>query len=338
MSSSPERAPASSLESRGVAAVSAVTPRVSFIVPLFNCLALTQAMLASLQATLPPDLARELIFVDDASSDGTASWLSSLSEGSIRVVSNPVNLGFAASCNRGAAEARGEILLFLNNDLVLTSGWIEPMLTQYEQLGDQAGVIGNVQRRVSDRSVDHSGIFINEKGKPEHCRELSVGGPLAWLRGWRSVDAVTGACLLISRTLWECLGGFDERFLNGCEDVDLCLRASSARKSNRVALRSCVGHHVSSSVGRKRRDEENTFRLTQKWRDTLAILAARRWCWHFLEQSWTSPREPRDLSPAIQALLHGLHLRAEPPAFALAGMQSAIDHEIRRWRDLGLEA
>lgn len=295
-------------------------------------------MFRSLQDTLPRDLSAEYIFVDDGSTDGTRSWLESLAERSVRVLLNAENRGFAASVNRGATHAVGEILILLNNDLVLTRGWLTPLLHQHARLGSKAGVLGNVQRRVDDGTVDHAGIAINEKGKPEHIQDLSAGGPGVWFRGWRKVPAVTGACLLISRRLWQELGGFDERFVNGCEDVDLCFRALSARKTNLVVLRSSIFHHVSSSVGRKLRDERNTLRLTLKWRDTLALFAAQRWSEHYLSEEWRHPRAPTQLSDAIQVFFHAIHLRHVPPACVLLGTQAAIDHEIRRWRqDLSLD-
>src|SRR5471032_1740040 len=87
----------------------AEAPSLSVIIPLHNCLALTQAMLASLRATLPAGLAHEIIFVDDASTDGTRAWLATLAP-PCRVLLNEKNLGYAASNNRAAALAIGEIL------------------------------------------------------------------------------------------------------------------------------------------------------------------------------------------------------------------------------------
>lgn len=311
--------------------------QVSFVVPLYNCLPLTQAMVRSLRATVPVGLTWELILVDDGSSDETPRWLESITADNIRSIRNAFNEGFAVSTNRGVASARGEIIVLLNNDLVLTPCWLEPMLAVHRRLGEAAGVIGNLQTTMRDGSLDHAGIQINAKGKPEHIRDRWHSSPWAEVRGYCPVEAVTGACLLITRHLWNELHGFDERFVNGCEDVDLCLRAMAARKVNAVALRSSVRHHVSSSPGRKLRDEQNTLRLTLKWRDTLTFLAARRWCWDYLSREWTGPREPLEIRQAATALAFSLHLCPQPPAMALNGMSAAIEHELTRWRELGLD-
>ena len=122
-----------------------MTPlKVSFIVPLFNHLEHSKAMLASLQASLPPGLAHEIILVDDASKDGTRDWLQTLSSSNLRVVLNPVNLGFARANHAGVVLATGDVLALVNNDLIFSPGWLEPMLAvlQLPQWG--AGVVGNV--------------------------------------------------------------------------------------------------------------------------------------------------------------------------------------------------
>ncbi len=309
-------------------------PTVSILVPLYNCLALTQACLASLDATWPAEVSRELILVDDGSTDGTRDWLASLHRSDTRVVLNERNLGYAASNNRAAAVAEGRLLALLNNDLVLQPGWLPPMLAAHRALGHRAGVVGNVQTAVDGGQVDHAGIRINPKGKPEHIRALPFGSAFG-LRRFCAAEAVTGACLLVDRALWRELGGFDEGYVNGCEDVDLCFRAAEAGRRNVVALRSRVRHHVSSSPGRKRRDEANTNRLTLRWRDHLVHLAVRRWCADFLWREWTHPHDPRSAADAAAALLYRLHLRPHPPGFALAGLQEAIGRELSRWSALG---
>jgi len=153
--------------------------QVSFVIPLYNCLPLTQAMVASLQASLPPGLAHEIILVDDGSTDGTREWLATLRP-PFQVILHERNLGYAAATNRGAALACGEYLALLNNDLLLAPGWLEPMLAAHRHLGPRAGLVGNIQRQVRTGTVDHCGLQLSLRGKLEHRR--TGPGPLArWL-------------------------------------------------------------------------------------------------------------------------------------------------------------
>jgi O-antigen biosynthesis protein len=307
-------------------------PRVSFIIPLYNCLPLTQAMLASLQATVPAGLAHEIVFVDDGSSDGTREWLETLVGPPFRVLRNPRNLGYAAGNNRGAALARGEYLALLNNDLVLTPGWLEPMLATHASLGDRAGLIGNVQLDAKTGAVDHAGLVVDITGKPVHARSLP-SGLSRWWRPVRIVPAVTGACLLVTRALWQQLGGFDEGFVNGGEDIDLCFRARADGRVNAVTFRSVVRHHVSASPGRKTRDEQNSFRLARRWRDELIAAAdygRRRWCREHLARALEWPRaDEYQLTLAAGAFLAGL--RRSPPPEASAAIERGMAAEFARW-------
>jgi GT2 family glycosyltransferase len=308
---------------------SPAAPRISVITPLFNCLERTKEMVASLRASMPPGVSYEVILVDDGSTDGTREWLAALGE-PFRVILNAGNLGFGAATNRGAAAARGELLALLNNDLVLSEGWLWPMMEALQALGPRAGLIGNVQLNAATLEVDHAGIRINLKGKPEHERRRS--GPVSrLLRPLRRKVAVTGACVLVSSATWRRLGGFDEGFVNGCEDVDLCLRALDVGLRNAVAMRSVVLHHVSSSPGRKLRDEENTRRLFLRWRQWLVHLGSRDWTWDHFGRVVKDPRDFPDPLEAWRMAFFMTRIRIEPPQTALEGMNDAIDGELARW-------
>lgn len=312
-------------------------PRVSFIVPLYNCLPLAQAMLASLQATLPAGLSHEIILIDDGSTDGTREWLQNLTSThpSLRVLLNERNLGYARTNHRGATVAAGEILALLNDDLVLLPGWLEPMLRAHDRLGDRAGLIGNVQLDAKTGAIDHAGLVVNITGKPVHAREL----PPAWLRLGRSlwrVPAVTGACLLVKRALWQQLGGFDEAYVNGGEDIDLGFRAHAAGKINAVVLTSVVRHHVSSSPGRKLRDEENSFRLARRWRSELVAAAddgTRAWCRDYLAAQLIVPRF-REYRLALSACAYLGRLLPTPPPEAVAAVAEGLQGEFARWEQM----
>ncbi|MCE2861101.1 MAG: hypothetical protein RIR76_1456 [Verrucomicrobiota bacterium] len=309
------------------------SPRLSVVVPLFDCLALTRAMLDSLRSTLPAAVTHEIILVDDGSSDGTREWLRTareLQSAPFRVLFNERNLGFAGANNRAAALARGEVLALLNNDLVLLPGWLEPMLSALDRLGDRAGLVGNVQRDARTGATDHAGLELTPAAKPVHTRQ-TPGRFARLLQPVRPVAAVTGACLLIRRSLWQELGGFDEGYVNGGEDIDLGYRARATGRVNVVALRSVVRHHVSSAPGRKARDEQNSFRLAQRWERELTADAWRPWCREFLQSSFSSPRE-REYRVVFTSLAYLAGLRREPPPEATRGVAEGMARELARWR------
>ena len=307
--------------------------QVSFIIPLFNNLALTRACVASLQATLPAGLTHEIILVDDGSTDDTRSWLATLGP-PFRVVLNDRNLGYAAANNRAITHARGDVLALLNNDLVLLPRWLEPMLGAHRSLADRAGLIGNIQLDAGTGAIDHTGIIINQQGKPVHDRALPAR-PSRLFSSVRPVPALTGACVLVKRALWQQLGGFDEGYVNGGEDVDLCFRARAVGRTNAVALRSVVRHHISASVGRKLHDEENSYRLARRWQQELVTDpgALREWC---LECSEKILREPRyqDRGLALRSFLYLQGLSRTPPPEALAALTAALAREFARWEKI----
>ena len=304
--------------------------RISFIIPLYNCLPLTQTMLASLRETLPLGLNCEIILVDDGSTDGTRAWLKNL-PAPCRVILNGKNLGFAGACNCGAATATGDFLFFLNNDLILLPRWLEPMLAAFQRF-PAAGLVGNVQLNAATGAVDHTGIFFNHRGKPAHRTDLPRS--TRWL-GWpacRRVDALTGACFGLRAAQWRQLGGFDEGFVNGCEDIDLALRASAAGLRHYIALTSVVRHHISSSTGRNLRNEHNTWRLTQHWPEQIARLAARDWS----RQQIITHADQSGLIDyhLIQAALVFLLGLSAPTTVVREGVAKAMERERQRWREL----
>ena len=236
--------------------------RVSFVTSLYGCLPLTQAMLASLWATVADWSDKQIVLIDDASPDRTADFLQTLAaDPRCVVLHNSTNLGFAASNNRAAAAAQGDILVFLNNDLVLLPGWLDPLLELLASLPD-AGAVGNVQRSVATGLVDHAGIFFDLEGMPTHAHKNRAAPPPG---PSRERNAATAACLAIPRQLFLQHGGFDVAYRNGCEDVDLCVRLRQAGRRIYVSHRSVILHHVSSSPGRNLHNDANSQLFRSRW-------------------------------------------------------------------------
>ena len=312
--------------------------KVSFVIPLYNCLSLTQVMLASLRETLPPASNCEIILVDDGSTDGTREWLAGRSPPEVsqlnppasssppcRAILNEHNLGFAATCNRGADAATGEFLVFLNNDLVLLPGWLEPMLAALEQTRG-FGAIGNLQLRVDNGALDHAGLAVTPTGKIVHVRSRPPGS------GVVEVPGITAACLMIRRSIFQAAGRFDPEFRNGGEDVDLCFRLRALGLKCGAVPTSVIRHHVSASRGpTSEQDERNSRRLVLRWPDELVYWGARTWAReqveHFLSRPWT-----REGWRALMAVPFSRGWTRQPPRVARLLLTSALYREKVRWQ------
>jgi GT2 family glycosyltransferase len=246
---------------------------VSFIIPLYNHLEQTKAMYESLLMTLPSNLNFEVIFIDDFSSDGTREWLASIGSPKVSYILNDENYGYAKTNNIAVSFSEGDFLFFLNNDLVFKDNWIEPMIGLIENPYLSAGIVGNVQFRVDNNQIDHAGVVVTEKGKIEHKKSISKQSML-----YESVFAVTGACFLIKKNDYLDIGGFDESFINGGEDVDLCLGIKNLGKKVYVCIKSNVYHHVSLSRDLTNiQNEKNSRRFFSKWRKEIKAELAKNW-------------------------------------------------------------
>ena len=241
-------------------------PVTSIIVPVFNQWHLTwKCLLAVSQHTGASGRGKgdyEVIVVDDGSTDETPEALPLL-EG-IRVHRNPVNAGFAHSCNQGARLARGRYLLFLNNDTEVHPGWLPPMVDILDKRADVAMV--GCKLLFPNGTIQHGGVVFSYAGPtpvmPFHLdyrQRADVRNDLLEL------NAVTAACSLVRAEVFQQLGGFDEGYRNGLEDVDLCLRLKEAGGKILYTPRSTVTHHESMSDGRFHSGWANEERFNETW-------------------------------------------------------------------------
>ncbi|MDD3295030.1 MAG: glycosyltransferase family 2 protein, partial [Geobacteraceae bacterium] len=176
-------------------------PVVSIIIPVFNQLHYTSSCLKSLLEN-PPSASFEVIVVDDASTDATPEFLEEAAKNDVRLrfLKNGDNRGFAVSCNKGANAAMGEYLLFLNNDVELAPGWLDPLLAT---LANDTS-IGIVAPRLlfPDGTVQHCGkVWSDTDGPLSHPQHLYYGASADDVRTTRNRDfqMVTGACMLVRR-------------------------------------------------------------------------------------------------------------------------------------------
>ncbi|MFA6285810.1 MAG: glycosyltransferase [Opitutaceae bacterium] len=284
---------------------------LSVITATFNKLELSQDYLSSLEAN-PPDEPWEIIWVDDGSTDGTRDWLQNLPAPRHRVIFNNQNLGYAASNNRGAQIAQGEILVLLNNDLVLTPGWYKPMIASLTSI-KHVGMVGNIQIQPKTGRIDHAGVIFDLVGLPDH--HLKNRGLRAAKGAGHFFNATTAACCMIRRDVFLSVGGFDERYQNGCEDLDLCLRLQAQGYRHWVDYHSVVHHHVSSSPGRKTREQDNLRLFLSEWGSVTRTWGERDWPKNYLSRHLWSPARLNG-PKTLDALLRLLRFRKGPSAWA----------------------
>jgi len=238
-------------------------PTVSIVIPVFNKWELTWKCLMAI-AENTPEVAHEVIVIDNASSDETAQALPLLDN--IRFARNAANLGFARASNQGAAIARGKYLLFLNNDTEPTPDWLRPMVAELE--ADAAVAIVGSKLLYPDGTVQHGGVVFAYAGpEPIAPLHLHARQPASASHRRLELRAVTAACMLIRPEVFREHGGFDEAFVNGGEDVDLCLKVSRSGRKIVFTPASVVVHHESATDGRFRFAAANADRLNNLWLD-----------------------------------------------------------------------
>jgi GT2 family glycosyltransferase/DNA-binding SARP family transcriptional activator len=233
----------------------------SIIIPVWNNLALTTQCLTAL-AEVTQGVSYEVIVVDNHSTDGTPAFLAELG-GDVKVITNDENLGFAKACNQGAQAAKGEYLVFLNNDTIPFAGWLSALVDEVKTHSDVA-VVGS-KLLYEDRTVQHAGVaFSREFLMPYHMYP-GVPANAHCVSRRRELQCVTAACMLVRRQVFAQVGGFDEGFQNGFEDVDLCLKIGEKKWKIVYQPHSTLIHLESRTPGRKAHDEENTIRFRARW-------------------------------------------------------------------------
>ena len=238
---------------------------VSVVIPVHGNFTLTRDCLRSLARST--DGAPEVIVVDNGSADATPRELPALGralfDDKFRYIRFEENRNFAPACNAGAREAAGDFVFFLNNDTLLSSGWLPPLLRRFRSV-PRLGAAGPLLT-YPDNTVQHLGVTFKPGFKLGHLyKDLPADHPLAQKR--RFFRALTGAALLVPRELFLSCGGFDEEFINGYEDVDLGLRLSAGGLRLASVPESRIIHLESKTPNRFVHEEANGLRLLGKWR------------------------------------------------------------------------
>ena len=275
----------------------------SIILVSYNTLPLTRLCLESIREHTAEG-SYELIVVDNASQDGSREWLQE--QGDVRLIANEKNLGFPRACNQGLDAAKGEELLLLNSDTVVTAHWLENLhraLYSHEKVGAVSCLTNSCS--------NWQEIEVPYKADAD-AGEEALGGQLAAMQSfalgfnrsdpakWERRTHLVGFCYLFRRALYERLGGLDERFSPGnYEDNDYSLRILEAGYELLLCKDTFIHHWGGASF--KQADADGSEESRQKraaW--SKAMLDNRQ---RFYEKWAVSPKHRKQTPEEVRAQL-----------------------------------
>ncbi|HEU5097708.1 MAG TPA: glycosyltransferase family 2 protein, partial [Roseiflexaceae bacterium] len=237
---------------------------ISLILVTYNSARLLPEFFAALGTTR--DAAYEVLVVDNASSDGTPELVAERYP-QAQLLANAENGGFGRACNQGGRAARGDLLVFLNPDVIVTPSWLA-ILARHMREHPDAAIICPTTLDSSDGRLE-----IGDWG-PRAGQERTSQPPTV-----ADTAAVPGCAMMIRRAAWDQLGGFDERFFLYWEDTELCWRAWLQGWRVLEDLEACVYHERGGSAGDRHWDQERTKNALRtylkliRWRRVLPFVA-----------------------------------------------------------------
>ena len=249
-------------------------PTLSIIIPNHDRVSLLRKCIRSIQRAEFPGC--EILVAENGSTEqSTFAYYRELQREGVRIETWPEPFSYAAINNWGAARSQGELLLFLNNDAhAITRDWLQ-RLAGWAMM-PQVGAVGAMLLHPAG-TIQHAGIAMGPGGVPGHIHSGEWRGSPGYrgrLMHAHDVSAVTGACLMMRRSNFDEIGGFDEQFAMNYNDVDLCLKLRA--RQFRIVLASEIElvHDESATRGPResaeaaRRLQEDLTRLRAKWQGT----------------------------------------------------------------------
>ncbi len=306
-----EPCPESPESHRVVYELLAALPTVSIIIPMRDRVALLERCIASIRKETDYT-SIEFVLVDNGSTEpATLKFLREIEQKiGARVVREEGAFNFSRLINRGAAAAQGEVLAFLNNDIEANEpGWLREMVSHVVRA--EVGAVG-ARLWYPDGTLQHGGVILGLGGVAGHAfPRVPHGHPGYFNRAWlqQNCSAVTGACLLVRRKVFEEAGGFDETNLAiSFNDVDFCLRLRAAGLLNVWTPYANLIHHESASRGHQATREEQAQFVRE------ATFMQRKWGIDLLHDAYYNPN--------LSLNLPGFELAVPPrlPEFARSGL------------------
>ncbi|MEP9409901.1 MAG: glycosyltransferase [Candidatus Brocadia sp.] len=239
---------------------------VSIIILTWNALEYTKKCIDSIRHHT--NYPHEIIFVDNASTDGTVEYLQKLIEENqiYKLIKNQTNKGFAAGNNEGVAVASGEYVMLLNNDVLVSAGWLESLVLSLER-DEKIGMVGPITNSISGRQMVRNIPYADENGFHIFAQKIrkTYNGRLT------PRYRIAGFAVLMRKTLYEEVGGLDESFGTGnYEDDDLCLKVREKGYAIMVDESVLIHHYRSQTFIENKIDYRNSLtvnesRFREKW-------------------------------------------------------------------------
>jgi GT2 family glycosyltransferase len=233
-----------------------VTPLISIIILTHNGLRYTKQCIESISTHTKENY--ELIFVDNASQDQTLDLLQSIPNAT--VIANPINKGFPAGCNQGFSAAKGDYIILLNNDTIVTKEWLSGLI-RWLEIDETIGIAGPRSNYVLPHQAVNRVPYKTVKELHQFAaswNEFHKG------KGYQA-DYLSGFCMAFKKSLLQEIGGMDERFTPGYfEDTDFSLRTRIAGKKLWVANDVFIHHHGSGSFRTKQKKLGKTVNINRK--------------------------------------------------------------------------
>ena len=276
--------PADNADFHRVRFPNAAKPLVSVIIPNRDSLALITRIIADLRTrTTYPDI--EIIMVDNGTTDADVLAFYARQDASRFTLDlKPEPFDFAGMCNRGAARARGDLLLFLNNDIeVREADWLAEMV-ECLSFAD-TGIVG-AKLLYPGGTIQHAGVIVGLGEAAGHWYvedPADEPGPMGRLAVRQTMTAVTGACMLVTRACFEAVSGFDAAaFPIAYNDIDLCIRARQAGFRTIWTPFAVLTHHESLSRG-----SDETEANTVRFQTEMGRLKARHGTETFIDEAFS---------------------------------------------------
>ena len=245
-------------------------PQVSIIIPVYNQFDYTYHCIQSIVKN-SGDITYEIIIADDCSTDITKEIEKAIC--GIQVIRNSQNLRFLRNCNNAANYAKGEYILFLNNDTQVQENWLAPLVELIER-DKTIGMVGSKLVYPDGRLQEAGGILWKDGSAWNYGNRSDPDLPE--FNYVKDVDYISGAAIMISKSLWNEIGGFDERFVPAyCEDSDLAFEVRKHGYRTVYQPLSVVVHFegvsngTDTSSGQKAYQVVNSQKFYEKWKDIL---------------------------------------------------------------------